>query len=136
MLDRLWAALDAGHEVAVGSRAVAGARIQRSQSSLRVWFGRAGNLWIQALAVPGIHDTQCGFKLFEGEWARRLWQLSREDRFGVDVEVLCLARRKFRLRVAEVGVEWLHRDGSKVRVRDYVDVLVKVPLIVWSVLRS
>ena len=135
MLDRLWAALDEGAEVAIGSRATSGSNIRRSQSPLRVLFGRAGNLWIQALAVPGVHDTQCGFKLFQGEWGRRIWKLSREDRFGVDVEVLCLARRKFGLRIAEVGVAWEHRDGSKVRLKDYFDVFVKVPRIVWSVLR-
>src|SRR5262249_7695242 len=118
MLDRLWSALDEGAEVAVGSRATVGSNIKRSQSSLRVLFGRAGNLWIQALAVPGIHDTQCGFKLFDGNWGRRIWKLSREDRFGVDVEVLCLARRRFKLRIAEVGVSWEHRDGSKVRLKD------------------
>jgi dolichyl-phosphate beta-glucosyltransferase len=136
MLDRLWTALDEGAEVAIGSRAIAGASIRRSQSALRVLFGRAGNLWIQALAVPGVHDTQCGFKLFDGQWGRRIWKMSQEDRFGVDVEVLCLARRKFGLRIAEVGVNWEHRDGSKVRLKDYFDVFVKVPRIVWSVLRA
>jgi dolichyl-phosphate beta-glucosyltransferase len=135
-LDRLWAALDAGAHVAVASRAIAGANITRSQSRLREWSGRAGNLWIQALAVPGIQDTQCGFKLFEGEWGRRLWSQSHEERFGVDVEVLCLARRRFHLEIAEVGVRWEHRDGSKVKVRDYFDVFLKVPLILWSVMRG
>jgi glycosyltransferase involved in cell wall biosynthesis len=136
MLDRLWSALDEGAEVAIGSRATSGSSIRRSQSALRVLFGRAGNLWIQALAVPGVHDTQCGFKLFDGEWGRRIWKMSREDRFGVDVEVLCLARRRFGLRIAEVGVSWEHRDGSKVRLKDYFDVFLKVPAIVWSVLRA
>jgi glycosyltransferase involved in cell wall biosynthesis len=136
MLDRLWRALDEGAEVAIGSRATYGSNIRRSQSMLRVLFGRAGNLWIQALAVPGVHDTQCGFKLFEGEWGRRIWKMSREERFGVDVEVLCLARRRFGLRIAEVGVSWEHRDGSKVRLKDYFDVFLKVPRIVWSVLRA
>jgi dolichyl-phosphate beta-glucosyltransferase len=135
-LDNLWRALDAGAEVAIGSRAISGARILRSQSRLREMFGRAGNLWIQALAVPGVQDTQCGFKLFEGEWGRRLWRISREERFGVDVEVLCLARRRFGLRIDEIGVRWEHRDGSKVKARDYFDVFLKVPLILWSVIRS
>jgi dolichyl-phosphate beta-glucosyltransferase len=128
-------ALDAGAEVATGSRAVAGANIRRYQSPLRVLLGRAGNLWIRSLAVPGIHDTQCGFKLFDGEAARKLFALCRESRFGIDIELLCLARRRLGLRVAEVGVAWEHQDGSKVKWKDYVDVFVRVPRIAWSVLR-
>jgi dolichyl-phosphate beta-glucosyltransferase len=135
-LAALEAALDQGAQIAAGSRAVATANITRSQSRLRVLLGRAGNLWIQALAVPGIRDTQCGFKLFEGEIARRLFAIAREDRFGIDIEVLCLANRRFGATVAEVGVRWEHQDGSKVRWKDYVDVFVKVPRIVWSVARA
>ena len=134
-LDRLWAALDRGPRVAIGSRAVAGAEITRSQSWLRVLSGRFGNLWIRSLAVPGVHDTQCGFKLFEGDIGRRLFALSREDRFGIDIEILCLARRRFHLDIAEVGITWRHQSGSKVRFGDYFDVLVKVPRIAWSVAR-
>ena len=135
-LAHLTAALDGGFKVATGSRAVATSNVTRPQSVLRVLLGRAGNLWIRSLAVPGVHDTQCGFKLFEGEVARQLFALCREDRFGIDIEVLCLARRRLGLPIAEVGVRWEHQEGSKVKWRDYVDVFVKVPRIVWSVLRG
>jgi dolichyl-phosphate beta-glucosyltransferase len=135
-LERLWRALDDGAKVAVGSRAVAGANIRRSQSRLRVFFGRAGNVWIRSLAVPGVHDTQCGFKLFEGEIGRALFAAAREDRFGIDIEVLCRARRQHGLPIAEIGINWEHRDGSKVRWHDYLDVLLKVPRIVWTVMRD
>jgi len=134
-LPALELALDAGARIATGSRAVAGSNVTRPQSPLRVALGRAGNLWIRALAVPGVHDTQCGFKLFEGPLARQLFALAREDRFGIDIEVLCLARRHLHVQVAEVGVAWEHQDGSKVRWKDYLDVLVKVPRIVWTVMR-
>ena len=134
-LDRLTSALDAGARVAVGSRAVSSSEIVRSQSWLRVLSGRLGNLWIRSVAVPGVHDTQCGFKLFEGDVARRLFAMSREDRFGIDIEILCLARRRLRVEIVEVGVKWQHQSGSKVRLRDYFDVLVKVPRIAWSVSR-
>lgn len=135
-LETLSRALDEGFKVATGSRAVASSNVTRPQSPLRVLLGRAGNLWIRSLAVPGVHDTQCGFKLFEGEVARELFARCREDRFGIDIEVLCLARRRLGLPIAEVGVRWEHQEGSKVKWRDYVDVFVKVPRIVWSVLRS
>jgi len=110
--------------------------VTRPQSALRVMLGRAGNLWIRSLAVPGVHDTQCGFKLFDGDVARQLFARCHEDRFGIDIEVLCLARRKLGLDIAEVGVRWEHQEGSKVRWNDYLDVFVKVPRILWSVLRD
>lgn len=135
-LEALSRALDGGFKVATGSRALATSNVTRPQSALRVLLGRAGNLWIRSLAVPGVHDTQCGFKLFEGDVARQLFALCREDRFGIDIEVLCLARRRLGLPIAEVGVRWEHQEGSKVKWRDYVDVFVKVPRIVWSVLRG
>lgn len=134
-LDRLNEALEVGAKVAVGSRAVAGAQITRPQSWLRVLSGRLGNLWIRSLAVPDVHDTQCGFKLFDGDLGRQLFAMSREDRFGVDIEILCLARRRLRLPIAEIGITWQHQTGSKVRLRDYLDVLLKVPRIAWSVAR-
>jgi dolichyl-phosphate beta-glucosyltransferase len=134
-LDVLSQALDAGAQVATGSRAVRSSHIKRAQAPWRVLLGRAGNLWIRSLAVPGVHDTQCGFKLFTGDEGRRLFALSKENRFGIDIEVLCLAHRHLKLRVVEVGVCWEHQDGSKVRWRDYIDVFIKVPRIVWSVMR-
>jgi glycosyltransferase involved in cell wall biosynthesis len=135
-LETLSRALDEGYKVAAGSRAVGSSHVTRPQSPLRVLLGRAGNLWIRSLAVPGVHDTQCGFKLFDGDLARQLFALCREERFGIDIEVLCLARRRLGLDIAEIGVHWEHQEGSKVRWKDYVDVFVKVPRIVWSVLRG
>lgn len=134
-LDPLARALDDGFKVAAGSRAVGSSNVTRPQSALRVLLGRAGNLWIRSLAVPGVHDTQCGFKLFDGDIARQLFAQCREDRFGIDIEVLCLARRRLGLPIAEVGVHWEHQEGSKVKWKDYVDVFMKVPRIVWSVYR-
>jgi dolichyl-phosphate beta-glucosyltransferase len=134
-LDTLGRALDNGVKVATGSRAVPTSNVIRPQSPLRVFLGRAGNLWIRSLAVPGVHDTQCGFKLFDGDVARQLFGLSRENRFGIDIEILCLARRRFGMSIAEVGVRWEHQSGSKVRWRDYADVFFRVPRIVWSVIR-
>ena len=134
-LDVLARALDQGMPIATGSRAVRTSSIRRPQSILRVLLGRAGNLWIRTLAVPGIHDTQCGFKLFQGDVGRELFRLSSENRFGIDIEILCIARRHLGMNVAEVGVAWEHQEGSKVRWRDYVDVFLKVPRIVWTARR-
>lgn len=131
-LDALAAALDRGVAIATGSRATPTADVRRPQAWPRVLLGRAGNLWIRAWAVPGIHDTQCGFKLFDGAIAHELFADAQEARFGIDIEVLALARRRG-YSIAEVGVRWEHQPGSKVRLRDYWQVLVAVPKIAWRV---
>jgi dolichyl-phosphate beta-glucosyltransferase len=134
-LSALERALDAGSQVAIASRMAGGADVRQPQSPLRVMLGRLGNLWIRAWAVPGIKDTQCGFKLFEGDVARSLFARCVEDRFGIDIEVLHLARR-MGMSIAEIGVRWEHQSGSKVRPGDYLDVLLKVPRIVLSARRG
>ncbi len=134
-LESLWRTLDDGAQLAIASRALATSDITRSQAWWRVMLGRAGNLWIRAIAVRGVADTQCGFKLFDGPLARELFRLSRQDGFEIDIELLCLAQRHFGLTVREVGVRWAHHAGSKVRWRHYLDVLVRVPRIAWSVAR-
>ncbi|MFI6941319.1 dolichyl-phosphate beta-glucosyltransferase [Streptomyces sp. NPDC050418] len=127
-LERLDKALADGHAAAIGSRAAAGARIEHHQHPVREALGRTGNLLIRLLAVPGIRDTQCGFKLFDGERARAAFAHSRLDGWAIDVEVLQYFRRE-QLPVAEVPVRWSHQDGSKVRARDYFSVLRELAVL-------
>lgn len=128
-LEPLWRAIDRGADVAIGSRALPTSNITRPQSLPRVLLGSAGNLWIRFFAVAGIYDTQCGFKLFRGDLARKLFAMGRENRFAIDIELLCLAQRVFHADIAEIGVTWEHQDLSSVRWRDYVDVLARVARI-------
>src|SRR6185369_3440574 len=72
------------------------------------------NLLARLLTLPGIRDTQCGFKLFDVRAAKRIFALQRVPRFGFDVEVLFLAR-KFGYRVIECPVAWENSPESKVR---------------------
>lgn len=119
------------HPVAIGSRALQQDLVRKRQAFYRVLLGRAGNKLIQLLAVPGIEDTQCGFKLFRGDAARALFHEARVDRFASDVEVLYLARRRG-LAIAEVPVVWVNSPESKVRVvRDAVQTLWDVARIRW-----
>jgi dolichyl-phosphate beta-glucosyltransferase len=111
-LDKLRAALAAGADVAIGSRALAGSDIRVRQHPARELMGRTFNLIIRAIVMGGIKDTQCGFKLFTAEAARDLFSRATVDGFAFDVEVLMLA--KGRWRVAEVPVVWRHVDESKV----------------------
>jgi len=111
----LEAALDAGSDVAIGSRAVAGARVEVHQGVHREAMGRLFNRLVQALLLPGLHDTQCGFKLFTAEAAEAAFGASTLDGFSFDVEALYVARRRG-LRIAEVGVTWRNDAATRVRL--------------------
>ncbi|MCD9875174.1 dolichyl-phosphate beta-glucosyltransferase [Streptomyces guryensis] len=124
-LEQLDKAIGEGNAAAVGSRSVPGATIGDRQHPVRELLGRAGNLLIRRTTVPGIRDTQCGFKLFEGEKAREAFAASRINGWGIDVEVLRHFHRADR-QVAEVPVRWSHQPGSKLRNLDYVRVLAEL----------
>lgn len=112
-------ALAEGYDVAIGSRAIAGSVLNVRQPFYREMLGRGGNLLIQALLLPGLHDTQCGFKLFRREAAREIFRRSVMSGVSFDIEALYLARR-LGYRIKEVPVHWSHRPGSKMRlIRDY-----------------
>jgi dolichyl-phosphate beta-glucosyltransferase len=117
-LPNLQAALKAGADIAIGSRALDRARISVRQPIYREAAGRLFNQLVQLLSVPGIHDTQCGFKLFESKAGKRLFACQQVPRFGFDVEVLYLAR-KAGYKIAEVSVTWVNSPETKVRpIRD------------------
>lgn len=119
------------HPVAIGSRAIERDLVRRSQPFYRVALGRAGNMLVRLFAVPGIHDTQCGFKLFRGDVARGLFGKARIDRFAWDMEVLYLARREG-IAIAEVPVLWFNSPDSRVSlVRDAVVTLLDLLRIRW-----
>jgi len=112
-LAKLEAALDRGFDVAIGSRAVAGARIEVHQPAYREAMGRAFNVLVQALLLPGLADTQCGFKLFSARAADAAFGACRLDGFSFDVEALYVARRRG-LRIAEVPVVWRNDAATRV----------------------
>ncbi|WP_409058825.1 glycosyltransferase [Streptomyces sp. SYP-A7185] len=124
-LECLDKALAEGHAAAIGSRARPGATIARHQHRLRELLGRTGNFLIRTVAVPGVRDTQCGFKLFDGDRAREAFAASRLRGWGIDVEILQYFRRSG-WPVAEVPVRWAHQEGSKVRPFDYAKVLAEL----------
>ncbi len=111
-LDTLKAALD-GAEIAIASRAVTGANVEKHQSIMRESSGRFFNLIVRALHLPGIRDTQCGFKLFSAAATEAAFRDSKLDGFAFDVEALVLARRAgFRIR--EVAVTWRNDEQTRV----------------------
>jgi dolichyl-phosphate beta-glucosyltransferase len=112
---RLLAALDEGFDVAIGSRAMASNDTKVSTVIYRKLLGRIFNRCVNLFILPGIADTQCGFKVFTREAAQFLFQHQRSDRFSFDVELLFLAR-KAGFSVKEVPVNWTNIPGSKVNL--------------------
>jgi dolichyl-phosphate beta-glucosyltransferase len=112
-LDKLRAAMAAGAGVAIASRAVRGSRVELSQPIYRVLMGKTFNLIVQAVLLPGIKDTQCGFKLFGAEVAHDAFARLSTDGFGFDPEVLYHARRRG-VKIVEVPVVWRNSSPTKV----------------------
>jgi dolichyl-phosphate beta-glucosyltransferase len=115
-LPRLEKALDAGADVAIGSRALPTSNVEVRQSWYREGMGRLFNLFVRALALPDLHDTQCGFKLFTSAATEVAFSPARLDGFSFDVETLYIARRRG-LRIAEVGVTWRNDEATHVGLR-------------------
>ena len=116
------------HPIAIGSRALEEGLVRRRQPFYRRALGKTGNLLVRILAVPGIRDTQCGFKLFRGDVARDLFRRARIDGFAYDMEILYLARLRG-LAIAEVPVLWFNSPDSRVSLfRDALPTL-------WDLLR-
>jgi len=114
------------HDVVVGSRAVDRSQVEVRQPFYREAMGRIFNLMVQAVAVPGIRDTQCGFKAFRGDAARRIFQRQTIERFGFDPEILFIARR-LGCRLTEVQVKWINSPDSRVHVfRDSARMLLEL----------
>jgi dolichyl-phosphate beta-glucosyltransferase len=114
-LPRFQAALDAGADVAIGSRHMAGARIERAQPWSRRVFGGIFRLVARISLHLSVRDAMCGFKLFRADAARSLFARSVIDDYAFDLEVLYLARDCYR--VVELPVRWRHVDGSRIHVR-------------------
>lgn len=132
-LPRLIDALRGGADVAIGSRAVEGARIEVHQPAYREVMGRVFNGLVQLLLLPGLHDTQCGFKLFSAAAAEEAFEACRLDGFSFDVEALYVARRRGR-RILELPVTWRNDEATRVSLGGggaaFVD-LLRIRLLAW-----
>lgn len=112
-------------QISIGSRYAEGAKTDVKQPFYRVLWSRLCNRVIQKSLVPGVRDTQCGFKAFTADAARDLFRYARIDGWAFDLEILALARRRG-ISIAEVGVEW--KDDGRSRVNPLKDM--------WKVIRE
>lgn len=112
-VNKLIRAIQEGYDVAIGSRALPDSEIIVHQPFYRETMGRVFNLFVRMLVLKGIKDSQCGFKLFKAEVARKVFAEQQLSGFAFDVEILLLARRAG-YRIKEVPVRWINSPASRV----------------------
>jgi len=122
-------------DVIIGSREAPGA-VRYNEPSYRHLGGRAINLIIRMLILPGLNDTQCGFKCFRAEPAKKLFSQQKLMGWSFDIELLYLARRN-RMSIKEIPVHWHFDPDSKVRaVRDALRMISDIFRIHINALRG
>jgi dolichyl-phosphate beta-glucosyltransferase len=134
--DKLFAAIDRGADIAIGSRWVKTELQIRPQPLHRRIFGRIFNLALRVILGLNFKDTQCGFKAFTRRSAQAIFPLQQIERWGFDPEILYLAD-KLGFSVEEVPVEWSHREGTRINpLRDGIRMFVEMLAIRWNSLRG
>jgi dolichyl-phosphate beta-glucosyltransferase len=125
-----------GCEVVICSRDhkdAVGARQAVPQPAVKRFLGNAGNLFIQVMAVPGIWDTQCGFKAFSANAAEEIFSVATIDRWGFDIEALALARH-FGYPIRIIPAHWIDDADTHVSLRHYLDTLWETVRVRWNLL--
>jgi dolichyl-phosphate beta-glucosyltransferase len=124
-----------GYEVVIGSRDIKGAELVPPQPFYKRILGNVGNIIIQVLLLPGLWDTQCGFKCFSEEAAERVLRQVKINRWGFDVEALSIAKR-MGYRIKEIPVRWVNSPDSKVKLSGYISSLWEVFKVRWWLWRK
>ena len=131
---RLFDAIAAGADIAIGSRWLATSRQTHRQPLYRQLFGRCFNMLTRAVMGLPYADTQCGFKAFTREASQTVFQLETIERWGFDPEILFIARKRG-FRVQEVPVSWAHDARSRISyLRDGLQMLKELAIVRWNAL--
>ena len=131
---RLFDAIHAGADIAIGSRWLATSRQTHRQPLYRQFFGRCFNMLTRAVMRLPYADTQCGFKAFTRNAAQTVFQLQTIERWGFDPEILFIARKRG-FRVQEVPVSWAHDARSRISyLRDGLQMLKELAIVRWNAL--
>lgn len=136
--DKMIPLFNQGYLVVISSRHpkdAEGAYQDMPETLLRRIAGKAGNLLIQFLAVPGIWDTQNGFKAFKARAAEDIFSKILMTGFSFDIEVLALARR-LGYKIGIIPVRWKHNPDSRVSFKSYIQVLLDVFRIRWNLITN
>ena len=129
---KLFAAIEAGADIAIGSRWLQPELQTHRQSLARQLYGRIFNLLLRIFLGLEFKDTQCGFKAFTRNAAKTIFPRQRIERWGFDPELLFLAR-KAGLKVDEVPVVWSHSAGTRISpLKDGMRMFFEVLAIRWN----
>ncbi|HOX21488.1 MAG TPA: glycosyltransferase family 2 protein [Candidatus Paceibacterota bacterium] len=112
------------YQVVIGSRAAEGAELAVRQPFWKFLLGRMGNLFIRLMVLPGVKDTQCGFKAFTEEAAEAVFLRTTIFGWGFDIEALAIAKL-LGYRIKEVGIRWVNNPDSRVKPSSYLKVFLE-----------
>lgn len=132
--ERLFAAISAGADIAIGSRWLESGRQTHRQPLYRQFFGRCFNAVTRLVMGLPFVDTQCGFKAFTRHAAQTVFQLQTIERWGFDPEILFIALKRG-FKVKEVPVSWAHDERTRMSyLRDGMQMLKELAIIRWNAL--
>lgn len=127
-LEKVWPLFAAGCEIVIGSRNpkdAATTRIAVRQPYWKIVLGKAGNFFIRSLAIKGIRDTQCGFKIFTKKASLDIFPKTKVMGWAIDVEILALAQNQD-LKIGLIPVCWKNSDKSRVGIGGYISTLAEL----------
>jgi len=134
--ERLFDAIAAGADIAIGSRWLEKNRQTQRQPLYRQFFGRCFNAVTRLVMGLPFADTQCGFKAFTRHAAQTVFQLQTIERWGFDPEILFIALKRG-FRVVEVPVSWGHDERTRMSyIKDGAQMLEEIATIRWNALRG
>lgn len=134
-LDKFIPSAEHGFDIAIASREAESA-VRYNEPGYRHLGGRLINLAVRLLILPGLNDTQCGFKCFRAEVAEAIFLYQSLPGWSFDIEILFIAR-KWGFRIREVPIQWYFDPETKLRaVNDAVGMLRDIFLIHWRNLRG
>ncbi len=116
---------DTGFDIVVASRDVEGSKMIPPQPWYKKQLGNVGNLIIQALLLPGMPDSQCGFKAFTEKAAMDIFPKITIFGWGFDVEALVIGKQHG-YRIKEIPVTWVNDIRSAVKLSGYIATLLEV----------
>jgi dolichyl-phosphate beta-glucosyltransferase len=124
-IEKLLPYCNEGFDIVIGSRTAPGSRIDKSQPLHKVVGGKLGNLLIRLTLLPGIYDTQCGFKCFKGGVAEKIFSLQKINGYIFDAEILMIAYLH-KIGVKEVPVVWEDDPDSRVKLKHYLTTIYDI----------
>ena len=136
--ERMAPLIKQNYQIIIGSRDkkdAVGAKQAVPQTFLKRQLGNMGNLLIQLVAVSGIWDTQCGFKLFSAKAAKDIFSRCQIDRWGFDIEALALAK-KLDYKIGIIPVYWINDPDSHVNLKGYLNTFRELFKIKWNLIRG